>query len=294
MMQLRLGTRGSDLALTQARWFCDRLRAAHEGLEIEEIIIKTHGDRVLDRPFDESWPVGSFVGELERALVEEQVDFAVHSFKDLPTQSLPGLVIAAVPGREEVEDVLITAKPFRLEEIGSGFRLGTSSPRRQAQWRRFAPGVEIVPIRGNVPTRMEKVHDNCDGVILAAAGLKRLGLEPAHAQKLPTDQFMPSPAQGALAVQVREGSEAEAAIRAVNDETAHRVVRAERQFLATIEAGCHTPVGALAKLEGDTIRLRAQLFSDDGLRWAEGEEAGDDPHEIGAALARRLLAELNG
>ncbi len=291
-MKLRLGTRGSELALTQARWFCDRLRAAHDGLEIEEVIIKTHGDRVLDRPFDASWPIGSFVGELERALVDEQVDFAVHSFKDLPTKSLPGLVIAAVPGREDVEDVLITAKPCDLEEIGAGFRIGTSSPRRQAQWRRFAPGVELVPIRGNVPTRIGKLEEGLDGVILAAAGLNRLGITPPHAAKLPVEHFLPSPAQGALAVQVRAGSDAEKIIAVMNDPTARRGVEAERQFLASVDAGCHTPVGALAAVQGETITLHAQLFSDDGSRLAEGKEVGPDPYKLGDRLARRLLDEL--
>ncbi|MFG0252871.1 MAG: hydroxymethylbilane synthase [Phycisphaerales bacterium JB038] len=290
-MKLRLGTRGSDLALTQARWFCDRLRSAHPGLEIEEIIIKTHGDRVQDRPFDASWPVGSFVSELENALVEDKVDFAVHSFKDLPTQSPEPLVIAAVPGREEVADVLITAKPCTLDDIGPGFTIGTSSPRRQAQWKRFGD-VELVPIRGNVPTRMRKVEEGLDGVILAAAGLKRLGLQPAHAITLPVDQFVPSPAQGALAVQTRRDTKAEAAIGVLNEDTARRGVDAERQFLTTIGAGCHTPVGALACVEGETITLFGQLFTDDMTRVAEGEEVGADPFAVGAALAQRLVAEL--
>jgi hydroxymethylbilane synthase len=294
MTTLRAGTRGSRLALTQTRWVCERLRAAHASLQIEEIIIKTQGDVAVDKPFDASWPVGSFVNALEAALLAGEIDFAVHSYKDLPSQSPQGLVIAAVPGREAVEDVLVVREPVDLDRLPDGFRIGTSSPRRTAQLRRLGD-VVIVPIRGNVPTRLEKIKgDDLDGVVLAAAGLRRLGLRPEHVIDLPPDRFVPSPAQGALAVQARAGDEAAKLIAVLDDEEARRAVTAERSFLAAVEAGCQTPLGALATVSGDRIELRAQLFSDDGERLVEGVEEGDDPQQVGSRLAGRLLAELQG
>jgi len=294
MTTLRAGTRGSRLALTQTRWVCERLRAAHASLQIEEVIIKTHGDLATDKPFDASWPVGSFVNALEAALLEGEIDFAVHSYKDLPSQSPQGLVIAAVPEREAVEDVLVVRESVDLDRLPGGFRIGTSSPRRTAQLRRLGD-VVIVPIRGNVPTRLEKIEgDDLDGVVLAAAGLRRLGLQPKHVIDLPPDRFVPSPAQGALAVQARDGEEAAKLIAVLDDEEARRAVTAERSFLAAVEAGCQTPLGALATVSGDRVELRAQLFSDDGERLAEGVEEGDDPGQVGSRLAVRLLAELRG
>ena len=292
MTMLRAGSRGSDLALWQTRWVADRLRAAHASLTIEETIIKTHGDTAIDQRFDADWPVGGFVDAIEQALLAERVDYAVHSFKDLQTAETEGLTIAAIPGREVVYDVLVTREPVDLDNLPAGFRLGTSSPRRMAQFRRLAD-VEIVLIRGNVPTRVSKLEtENLDGVVLAGAGLKRLGIAPPHTINLPTDRFVPPPAQGALAIQARTGSEAAALIAVLDDPLARRGVVAERNFLRTINAGCHTPVGALAALDGDKITLHAQLFSDDGSRLAEGKETGTDPKAVGEALARRMMSEL--
>ncbi len=293
MTLLRVGARGSDLALWQMRWVCDRLREAHGSLQFEEIIIKTHGDTATEQLFDANWPVGGFVGAIEQALAGEQIDFAVHSYKDLQTAASPGLVIAAVPAREVVHDVLVTLKPVDLDNLPVGFRLGTSSPRRSAQFRRVAD-VEIVAIRGNVPTRIAKMQqEGLDGVILAAAGVKRLDIKPTHVTDLPTDRFVPAPAQGALAIQVRERSDAAGLVAAIDDELARRTVRAERAFLEGINAGCHVPVGALATLEGASVSLYAQLFSDDGCRVVEGTQSDDDPESAGRQLADRLLRELD-
>lgn len=293
MTKLRLGTRGSDLALTQSRWVCDQLRNAHSDLEIEEIIIKTHGDAVTDRPFGEGWPVGSFVGAIEQALIENRVDFAVHSFKDLQTAETAGLVVAAVPDREDVCDMLLTAEPVAdVRNLPTGFRVGTASPRRSAQMRVLCPTVELVPIRGNVPTRINKIEsENLDGVILAAAGLKRLGIEYPNMTPLPVDVFVPSPAQGALAIQVRRDTEAESIVSVMDHAATHRAVVAERAFLAAIEAGCHTPAGALATMDGDTIAMHAQLFDDEGLERFECHVTGDDADALGADAARHLLSQ---
>jgi len=290
--RLRVGTRGSDLALWQTRWVSARIKAFHTELTIQEVIIKTHGDEAVNQRFDADWPVGGFVGAIEQALARNDIDFAVHSYKDLQTATTAGLVVAAVPGRELVHDVLVTREPMELDHLPKGFRVGTSSPRRAAQMRRVAD-VVIVPIRGNVPTRLHKIEtDEYDAVMLAAAGLKRLGLKTPHHIDLPTDRFVPSPAQGALAIQTREGDRAEAIVSVLDDATARRAVLAERSFLRTVNAGCHVPVGALASINGPRVSLHAQLFSNDGARLAEGVEEGADPMRIGQMLAERLLVEL--
>lgn len=294
MIRLRVGTRGSELALWQTNWVCRHLRAAHPSLEIEQVIIKTHGDVRPDEPFGGDLPVGAFVTAIERALQENRVDFAVHSFKDLQTAETPGLTIAAVPGREVVFDVLITRRPLpSLDHMPPGFRLGTSSPRRVAQFRRLGE-IEIVPIRGNVPTRVAKLEsENLDGVVLAGAGLKRLGITHPNLRELPVDRFPPAPAQGALAVQTRSNDPAAEIVAELDDPTARRAVAAERAFLKTIAAGCHTPVAALATVAAQTITLHGQLFSDDYGHCADGVESGPDSATVGERLARRLLDELH-
>jgi len=292
MTTLRVGTRGSDLALWQTRWVSDRLRAAHPDLRIEEIILKTHGDIATEQRFDADWPVGGFVGAIEKALSDDRIDFAVHSYKDLQTAATAGLTIAAIPRREVVHDVLVTRRAIRLSDVTDGFRLGTSSPRRSAQFRRIAK-VEIVPIRGNVPTRVAKLErEKLDGVVLAAAGLKRLGIEPPNKIDLGTDRFLPAPAQGAIAIQTRVSGETARLVAAIDDAFTRRAVIAERSFLKAINAGCQVPVAALARVTDGGVALRGQLFSDDGLRVAEGVEEGFDGEAVGVRLAHRLLTEL--
>ena len=293
MIRLRVGTRGSDLALRQTRWVCDLLRGVHAGVEFEEVVIKTHGDIATGQPLDTDFPVGGFVTAIEQALLDGRIDFAVHSYKDLPTAATPGLMIAAVPAREALHDVLVTRQPVDLSNLPRGIRLGTSSPRRAAQFRRLAD-VQIVPIRGNVPTRIAQVgQGGFDGVVLAAAGLRRLGLQPPNVIDLPVDRFVSAPAQGALAVQVREGDSTVTLIEVIEHNPSRRAVEAERSFLRYLHAGCHTPVGALATVSGSTITLHGQLFSDDGLRMVEGIETGDDPQPVGARLAERLAQNLH-
>lgn len=307
MSNLRVGTRGSDLALTQTRWFCARLAEAHPSIRIEEIIIKTHGDIAAHQPLGASMPVGVFVTAIECALFEERIDFAIHSYKDLQTAVTEGLVVAAIPEREVVHDVLLTREPLEnLGRLRPGFRVGTSSPRRAAQFRRLGD-VEVVAIRGNVATRVGKLEsEQLDGVVLAAAGLKRLGICHPYVTALPTDRFVPSPAQGALAVQVRQNSPAERLIQVMDHAVSRRAVEAERSFLRAIGAGCHTPVGALAQIDGNKLTLYGQLFSDDGTRCVEGAETdalnalgvagdvgkGEAGMGVGERLAGRLLEEL--
>ncbi len=181
---------------------------------------------------------------------------------------------------------------MRLEDLPKGARIGTSSPRRTAQLKRLGD-FELVPIRGHVPTRVAKIErDGLDGVVLAAAGVKRLGIEHPHVIELPTDKVVPAPAQGALAIQTRVNDAAEELIAVLNHEPTHRAVDAERFVLSAINAGCHTPVGGLAKTDGARIDLHAVLFSDDFERCVESVESGNDPREVGEALGKRLLAEL--
>ncbi|MCH9001157.1 MAG: hydroxymethylbilane synthase [Planctomycetes bacterium] len=292
MTKLRAGTRGSDLALWQTRWVHDRLLEVNPSLEIQQIIIATHGDTATEQLFDANWPVGGFVGAIEQQLASKRIDYAVHSYKDLQTAVTAGLIIAAVPVREVVHDVLVTREPLDLDHLPKGLRIGTSSPRRSAQLRAVAD-VEIVPIRGNVPTRVGKVDKGeLDAVVLAGAGVKRLSINPNNVIELPPDRFVPAPAQGALAIQARENSEAARIVASIDKPELRRAIDAERAVLEGIHAGCHTPVGALAKVDGEEVTLHAQLFSDDGERMVERTETGDDPRELGLRLAKRLLADL--
>lgn len=246
MTALRVGTRGSALALWQTRWVIDELRKTHSEIEFEEVIIKTHGDVAHDQPLESSsWPVGGFVGAIEQALLESRIDVAVHSYKDLPSVGPDGLEIAAVPTRAAVHDVLVTQRPVDIDHLPEGFRIGTSSPRRRAQFQRFV-NVDTVPIRGNVPTRVKKVESGeVDGVVLAAAGLQRLGLDGPYMIDLGVDRFVPAPRQGALAIQTRLDSEATTICAVLNHVPSRRSVDAESSFLAAVNAGCQTPVAAL-------------------------------------------------
>ncbi len=316
MTLLRVGTRGSDLAIVQTRLVCSLLRTIDPSLSFDEIIITTHGDRETERPFDENWPAGGFGGAIEQALLRGEIDFAVHSYKDLPTAETSGLAIVAVPAREIAHDVLITREAIDLDRIPNGFRIGTGSPRRAAQLRQFLGEVRVIPIRGNVPTRLARIGGSnlgdsnrlspaggegrvrghsvtlLDGIVLAAAGLRRLGIDPPHATALPADRFVPAPGQGALAVQVRAGDAVAGVVSAINHASSRISVDCERAFLHAIGADCRTPVGALAVVTESTIHLHGQLFTDDGSRFASDTEIGIDPKVVGESLARRLRHEL--
>jgi hydroxymethylbilane synthase len=293
VIRLRVGTRGSELALYQTDWVCRRLRDKNASIEIERAVIQTHGDVATETNFGKDWPAGAFVGALEKALLDDRIDFAVHSYKDLPTATTGGLIVAATPEREVVHDVLLARSAACLEELPPGARIGTNSPRRAAQLLRLG-GFQIVPIRGNVPTRIAKIErEGLDGIVLAAAGLKRLGIQHPHMIELPPDQFVPAPAQGALAVQSRADRPAAKLLALLDHRPTRRAVEAERAFLRQVAAGCHSPAGALARVAGEAITLRARLFSDDYARWADGSESGADPEIIGQRLADRLRQAIS-
>lgn len=300
----RLGTRGSELAVAQSRLVAAMLRE-RAGIETELVVISTTGDREQAAPEHLArWSTGSFVGELERALLDGTVDLAVHSYKDMPTASTPGLVVAGVPRRGPPHDVLVFASPEGRDGAraaldggapAAGLVIGTSSPRRSAQLRR-AIGCVIKPVRGNVPTRIARLLDAAPGsglgaVCLAAAGLERLDLAVAWALELDVHRFPIAPAQGALAVQTRAASGLADVIAVIEDPVTRAAVETERAFVRTIEAGCHTAAGAFAWVEGDEIRLLAEYHADAGdvLRI---DEHGTDPDVIGKAAGDRVLGWL--
>lgn len=298
MRPLRIGTRQSALATAQTQWVAERLRAA--GHEVELVPVSTLGDRSR-RPVTELG-VGVFVSALRDALVQGTVDLAVHSYKDLPTAPDPRLELAAVPAREDPRDALVSRDGLVLGELPSGARVGTGSPRRKAQLDALGLGFEVVAIRGNVDTRINMVRSGeLDAVVVAAAGLRRLGRIDEASELLDPLQVLPAPAQGALAVECRaDDQELASAVRAVLDDLPTRAaVTAERAVLATLEAGCSAPVGALADVASDLddagnvveqLLLRAVVGTPDGgLLRATATGNLDDAEKLGTALAGELL-----
>ncbi|RJK96084.1 hydroxymethylbilane synthase [Vallicoccus soli] len=294
---LRLGTRRSTLALTQSRHVADALTAA-TGRAVELVEVTTQGD-VSRAPLAQIGGTGVFVSALREALLEERVDLAVHSLKDLPTGPADGLALAAVPPREDPRDVLCARDGLTLGELPAGARVGTGSPRRAAQLRGLGLGLEVVDVRGNVDTRLRLVHDGeVDAVVLARAGLARLGRLDEVTEVLDPLQVLPAPGQGALAVECRADDRTTHDLLAVLDDPATRAaVTAERTLLAALEAGCSAPVGAHAVVaegdEGPELYLRAVVASVDGSASARLSAYGrlDDPAGLGSRLAADLLAE---
>ena len=306
-MRLRIGTRGSALALAQAGDVARRLEAL--GHATETIVISTAGDRMTDRAFADIGAFGIFVREIEAALIERRVDVAVHSYKDLPSGGPAALVVAAVPERVDAADVLLmqagavgdTSAPIPLRD---GARVGTSAARRTAQLRAAHPGLEIVPLRGNVPTRVRSlVEGRYDAIVVAAAGLERLeraagdGAEPLVPpglvrRRLDPAHFVPAPAQGAIAVQVRaDDSPVRDAVAAIDNAECARTLRAERSALALAEGGCTLPFGAWCRVGArGALCLTVALGRSDGTI-ARAELTGDDPDALAAAAWRAIATE---
>ena len=292
---LRLGTRASQLARTQSQAVADALTAAG-GVPVELVHISTEGDRSAVA-IAQLGGTGVFVTAIRRALIEGTVDVAVHSYKDLPTAPEPGLVIAAVPPREDPRDALVARDRLTLGELPAGARIGTGAPRRMAQLRALGLGLDVVPIRGNVDSRMARVvPGDLDAVVLARAGLARLGRLDAVTEVLDPLQVLPAPAQGALAVECRAGDERTLQlIAALDDPGARAAVLAERTTLAALEAGCSAPVAAHAELaEGDDgleLYLRASVTAIDGSDGVRGSLTGPvgDAERLGRELAADLL-----
>ena len=294
MTVLRLGTRASALAMTQSGVVADRIQEI-AGIEVELVTISTQGD-LASGPLSAMGGQGVFVIALREALVRGEVDLAVHSLKDLPTAADPRLVLAAIPPREDPRDVLVARDGLTLAELPQGARVGSGSPRREAQLNALGLGVEVVPIRGNVDTRIAKVASGeYDGVLLARAGLLRLGRADEATEVIDPLQMLPAPGQGALACECRVDDDATIRLLSqLDDSDTRAAVTAERSFLATLEAGCSAPVGALAEVawgdDGDELWLRAMVGHPSGSPSIRLSATGL-PHEA-AAVGERLAAEM--
>lgn len=292
---VRIGTRKSDLAMWQTNHVAALLRQHYgSGLEIEIVKITTEGDRVQDRPLHEIGGKGLFVKGIEQELLRGSVDLAVHSMKDLPARTPEGLEIACAPPREDARDALVGPSGMSLAQLPAGTRVGTGSLRRGALVRRINPDVEVVGLRGNVPTRVRKVDDGeLDAVILAAAGLRRLGMAERMAEVLDPEQFCPSPAQGILALECRAGDDRiKTLLRPLEHEPTAICAAAERAFLQRLEAGCTVPVGCHARLTSPDVLVVSGLVIDPGGRPCYAADDLDHPaqaREVGTRLAETLL-----
>ena len=294
---LRLGTRRSALATTQSQWVADQV-TARTGRPVELVPVTTYGDTSREA-LAQIGGTGVFVSALRDALLAGEVDVAVHSLKDLPTADAEGVTLAAVPPREDPRDVLVARDGLSLGELPAGSRVGTGSPRRAAQLRALGLGLEVVAVRGNVDTRLRLVADGeVDAVVLARAGLARLGRLDAVTEVIDPLQMLPAPGQGALAVECRTGDlTTEEALGTIDDAATRHVVTAERTVLAVLEAGCSAPVGALGEAaDGETVPelyLRAVVCAPDGSSTIRLSATGplDEAARIGRDLATALLAE---
>lgn len=290
---ITIGTRGSKLALAQTNWIASQLQAVHEGLSVNIEIIKTKGDRITDRPLSKIGGKGLFTKELEVALTAGSIDCAVHSLKDLPTELPDGLTLGAVPSREDPRDVLVTKTGVGLAELPADSVVGTSSLRRAAQLRHRRGDLEIVDLRGNIDTRVGRVHEGAiDAAILASAGIQRLQLD-VQLSPIAEEDIVPAPAQGALGIEVREGDEDTAALLAsIQDSSATAEVTAERTCLAVLEGGCRVPLGVRAKLTGNRLHVRARVCSLDGETTIDAELDGEST--VSVDLGERVANDLLG
>jgi hydroxymethylbilane synthase len=299
-MKLTYATRRSALALAQCRAFVALLKEKHEGLELAEEQIVTTGDKIQDRPLSEVGGKGLFVKEIEEALLDGRADLAVHSIKDVPGVLPPGLVIACIPVRENPCDVIVSPKYNSLDELPEGATIGTSSLRRAVSLRAARPDLTIVPMRGNVDTRLRKVDaGECDAIVLARAGLVRLGLEHRVTWILEPEISLPAVGQGALGIECREDDEKTRALLAVlHDELTSRCVSAERGVMVALEGDCKTPLGAYGERRvvghGPELHLRAFVCDPDGFNLRRGEQSvpwpssDDAAREVGEALGAQV------
>lgn len=293
-MKVRVGTRGSNLALIQTNWAIDKLKEKFPEVEFEVKVIKTKGDKILHLSLDKIGDKGLFVKEIESQLLEGDIDLAVHSMKDMPAEVVKGLKFAAVPKREDPRDVIILRDGIeKFEELPIGATIGTGSKRRKYQLLRKRPDLNIVPIRGNIETRISKIQsENLDGIVLAASGVIRAGLEDKITEYLPIELMIPAPAQGALALEIRENDEKlESMINSIKDEISQIQIDAERSYLAGIDGSCHIPMGAYCQVDGEKLTLTGIFGDEDGKKVTVASLDGtkDNPKELGDRLAKVIL-----
>lgn len=291
----RIGTRGSPLALAQAHETRCRLSSAFDLPEeaFEIVVIKTTGDKVLDRPLGEIGGKGLFTKEIEDALLDGSIDIAVHSMKDMPVAQPGGLVIDCCLPREDVRDAFLTLDGRALSDLPEGTVVGTSSLRRKSQLLHKRPDLEIVEFRGNVQTRLKKLEDGvATGTFLAMAGLRRLGLTDLPVKAIPTDEMLPAVAQGAIGIE-RRGDDMRAGemLEAICDRPTVTRLAAERAFLEALDGSCQTPIAGLAELDGGSLTLRGEILRTDGSEAVDGSTGGavEDGADMGRALAADLL-----
>jgi hydroxymethylbilane synthase len=289
MIGLKIGSRGSALALAQADWVKGKLEQT--GLKVEITVIKTSGDRFLDRTIESLGGKGIFTKEIEDALLSGKIDLAVHSMKDLPTELPEGLAIAAVPQREDARDVLVSRKNIPLRNLPKGAQLATGSLRRKSQILNYRSDLSMVPIRGNVDTRLKKLFEQgLDAIVLAAAGLKRLGREDRITEYLTPDICLSAVAQGALAIETRDDGPSHQSVAFLHHDTSFTEVTAERAFLRKLGGGCHVPVAARAFIDGELLHVMGMVAEPDGRRLCRDRIAG--PKEQAAALGTELAERL--
>lgn len=292
--RIRIGTRGSPLALAQVREVQARLEAAHGpgALEFEIKVYKTTGDRIQDRLLSEAGGKGLFTKELEEALLAREIDIAVHSMKDMPTVLPEGLAIRCILPREDVRDAFISLTATSFDALPAGAVVATASLRREAQVRRMRPDIKVVPLRGNVETRLRKLQEGvADATLLACAGLRRLGLEDRIASVISCDVMLPACAQGAIGIELREdAADAATTIAAINDEPSALAVETERAFLGRLDGSCRTPIAGLAEIGAGSVRFRGIILSPDGREAHATERVG--LAREGAKLAVDAAEEL--
>ncbi|MGA1844186.1 MAG: hydroxymethylbilane synthase [bacterium] len=296
METLKIGTRASKLAMWQAQWVKDTLRKKGWEGEIELVPISTKGDKILDAPLAEIGGKGLFIKEIEDALLRSEVDLAVHSMKDLPTRLVEGLTVAAIPAREDPRDVLVAKDNTILKHLPPEALVGTSSLRRQSQILHHFPTFHIVQIRGNVETRLRRIEgqDGLNAVIVAAAGLNRLGLYDRVTEYLPTDICLPAIAQGALGIEIREDNDrVRDIVESLDDPATSIAVSTERAFLNRLGGTCQVPIAGYAEIRDTTLVLDGMVASLNGAEMIRDTVVGspDDPDELGIRLAEQLLAE---
>ena len=296
--RIRIGSRGSQLALWQTHWVQKAIEAQWPEISVEPVVIKTTGDRIQDVPLAKVGGKGLFVKEIEEALMDGRIDLAVHSMKDMPAQLPHGLGIQAVPQRETPLDALITRENIHLEDLPAGARIGTSSLRRASQLLHRRPDLCIVPLRGNLDTRLKKLSNgDLDAIVLAAAGLKRLGLDCHITTVLPPDTMLPAVGQGALCIESRTNDHSTASLLTGLDHAeTHFAVMAERAFLDRLQGGCQVPIAALGTIEGETLTLTGLVAELDGSRLIKSSCTGpcDQAVSLGRDLAETLLKQGAG
>jgi hydroxymethylbilane synthase len=290
--EIKIGTRGSKLALQQSAWVRKRIVERHPDLSIEMVRIKTTGDKITDVPLAQVGGKGLFVKEIEEALLRRDIDLAVHSMKDVPTDLPSGLHLGAITEREDPRDVLISREGQRLKQLPVGARIGTSSLRRKAQLLAINPQWEIIPLRGNLDTRIRRLETaGLDAVIVAAAGVRRMGLEQKVTEPLPFTTMLPAVGQGALGIECREEGGINELIAFLRHAESTMAVQGERAFLRRLEGGCQVPIAAYGKVERGRLLLRGLVARLDGSQLFRAEAQGDDPESVGKQVAEDLLVQ---